>query len=63
MPGLISPLTSVGKNPTVEVRVKDAGKYLMHHHRPELESSAWASLFLDSFCAAILYLSLEKLQS
>lgn len=63
MPELISPLTSDGKNPTVEVHVKDAGKYFMHQHRPELESSAWTSLFLDFFCAGILNLSLEKLQS
>lgn len=63
MPGLISSLTSVGKNPTVEVHMKEAGKHFLHHHRPELEFSAWTSLFLDSFCAAILYLCLEKQQS
>lgn len=63
MPGLISPLTSAGKNPSVEVHVKDAGKHFMQHHRPELEFSAWTSSFLDSFCADILYLCLEKQQS
>lgn len=62
MPGLISSLTWAGKNPAVEVHVKDAGKHFMHHHRPELEFSAWTSLFLDSFYAGILYLCLEKQQ-
>lgn len=61
--GFISPLTSVGKNPTVEVHVKDAENHFMYHHRPELEFSAWTSLFLDSFCVGISCLCLEKQQS
>lgn len=63
MPELIFSLTSVGQSPTVEVRVKEAGKHFLYHHRPELEFSAWTSLFLDSFCARNLYLCLEKQQS
>lgn len=63
MPGLISSLTSLGKIPLLQVRVKEAGKHFLHHHRPELEFSAWTSLFLGSFCAHILCLCLGKQQS
>lgn len=63
MPGLISSLTSFGKSPTVEVHVKEVGKHFLHHQGPELEFSARTSLFLDSFCAHILCLCLEKQQS
>lgn len=55
VPGVISPPTSVGKNPTVEVHMKDAENHFMYHHRPELEFSAWTSLFLDSFCRYLVF--------
>lgn len=47
--GLIPPVTAVGKNLTVEVRVKDAEKRFVRYRRPELEFSAWTGLLSRDF--------------
>lgn len=49
MSGLISPLTPVGKNPTVEAHVKDAMKHFMRRRGPELEFSARTGLLSLDF--------------
>lgn len=53
--GLISPLTAVGENPTLEVHVEGAEKHFMHRDGPELEFSARPCLLsLDFYPNAAL---------